>query len=187
MEEITVRWSSHSLSGTKGDGFWIGDEMGSNEFIFASKFYTKRVLNTEAIARNFTHLWRLRNGFKIKDVGDHIVLFIFDSKLEADRVVDSQPWSFDKHLLAIQRYEKQMPIRELCFDHIPFWVQVYDIPIKFINRSVSEGICLGIGEVYTIENSAMEGGDFMRIRVIIDISKPLCQGRRISMDDGSNG
>lgn len=109
MEDIIVGWSRLSLSGMEGDGFWIVDGMGSNEFILAAKFYTKGVLNTEAIARNFTQLWRSRNGFKIKDVGDHIVLFIFDSKLEADRVVASQPWSFDKHLVAIQRYENRMP------------------------------------------------------------------------------
>lgn len=62
---------------TEGDGFQIGNEMGSNEFILVAKFFTKRVLNIEAIARKFTHFWRLRNGFKIKDLGDHIVLFIF--------------------------------------------------------------------------------------------------------------
>ena len=120
-------------------------------------------------------------------MGDHIVLFIFDSKLEANRVVDSQPWSFDKHLMTIQCYEKRMPVRELCFNHIPFWVQVYDIPIRFMNRVVAKGIYSRIGEVCKKENSVMEDGDFMRIRVIIDISKPLCRGRNISMDDGSNG
>lgn len=47
-------WSHLSLLGFEGDGFLIGDKMGSNEFILATKFYTKCVLNTEAIARNFT-------------------------------------------------------------------------------------------------------------------------------------
>ena len=56
-----------------------------------------------------------------------------------------------------------------------------------MNRVVAEGIYSRIGEVCKKENSVMEDGDFMRIRVIIDIFKPLCQGRNISMDDGSNG
>ena len=29
-----------------------------------------------------------------------------------------------------------MHARDLCFGRIPFWVQVYDIPIRFINRVV---------------------------------------------------
>lgn len=90
-------------------------------------------------------LWHLRNGFKIKDLGDHIVLFIFDNKLEPDHVLASQPWSFDKHLVAIQRYELRMPARDLCFNITQLWVQVYDILVRFMNRVVAEDTCSGIG------------------------------------------
>lgn len=79
-----------------------------------------------------------------------------------------------------------MPAQDLCFDIIPLWVQVYDIPVRFMNRVVAEDICSGIGEVYPFEYSEMEGGDYMRVRVLY-ISKPLNRGRKISMDDGSNG
>ena len=48
----------------------------------------------------------------------------------------SQPRSFDKHFVLIQYYERNMHARDLCFDRIPFWVQVYDIPIRFLNRVV---------------------------------------------------
>ena len=58
MEEIIEGWSCLSLLGPKGDGFKLRNEMGSVEFILATKFYTKRVLNTDAIVRNFEELWR---------------------------------------------------------------------------------------------------------------------------------
>ena len=86
----------------------------------AAKFFMKRALNTVAIARNFSQLWRFRNGFKIKDLGNHIILLIFDNKLDTDRVLASQPWSFDKYLVAIQRYEAKTHARELFFDRVPF-------------------------------------------------------------------
>lgn len=111
----------------------------------AAKFFTKRVLNTNAIARNFWQLWHSRNGFKIKDLGNHVVLFIFDNKLNTDRVLVSQPSSFDKFLVAIQLYEKSTHACDLVFDMVPFWVQVYDIPIRFMNKAVAEGICSSIG------------------------------------------
>ena len=187
MEEITEGWRRLSLQGPEGDGFSLRPEMGSEEFILAAKFFTRRVLNTDAIARNFSQLWRSRNGFKIKDMGNHIILFIFDNKLDTDRVLASQPWSFDKFLVAIQRYDKNTPVRDLVFDRVPIWVQVYDIPIRFANKGVAEGICSGIGDVCPAELSVMEGGDFWRVRVIIDISKPLSRGRKITLDDGSAG
>ena len=91
MEEITEGWSRLSLQGPEGDGFRLRSEMGSEEFVLAAKFFTKRALNTDAIARNFSQLWCSRNGFKIKDLGNHIVLFIFDNKLDTDRILASQP------------------------------------------------------------------------------------------------
>ena len=75
MEEITEGWSRLSLQGPEDDGFRLWSEMGSEEFVLAAKFFTKRALNTDAIARNFSQLWCSRNGFKIKDLGNHIVSF----------------------------------------------------------------------------------------------------------------
>ena len=135
--------------------------MGSAGFILAAKFYTKRVLNTDTIARNFEQLWQSRNSFKVKDLGNHIVLFIFHNKLDMNRILASQPWSFDKYLVVLQRYETHMHARELCFDMVPFWAQVYDIPIKFRNKAVVEGICSGIRNVVSCDLVEMEGGDFM--------------------------
>lgn len=89
MEEITEGWSRLSLQGPKGDGFRLKSEMGPEEFILVCKFFTKRVLNTNAIARNFSQLWLSQNGFKIMDLGNHTILFIFYNKLDTDRVLAS--------------------------------------------------------------------------------------------------
>lgn len=186
MEDITNKWCRLSLSKQEGDGFSLHNEMSSNEFILAAKFYTNCILNTEPMARIFTQLWRSRNGFRIKDLGNHIVLFIFDNKLETDRILENQPWSFDKHIVALQRYEKGMHIRNLCFELVPFWVQLYDIAVLYMNKVVAKGICSRIGKVCSSENNEMESGDFMRVRAIIDVSKPLSRGRKISLEDGKN-
>ena len=89
--------------------------------------------------------------------------------------------------MAIQWYEKSTLARDLVFDKVPFWVQVYDIPFRFANKVVAKGICSGIGEVCPLDFSVMEGGDFMRMQVILDISKPLSCGRKITLDEGSVG
>ena len=86
--------------------------------------------------------------------------------------------------MAIQRYDKGTHARDLIFDRASFWVQVYDIPIQFMNKTVAEGICSGIGEVCASESPT---GDFLRVRVKIDILKLLSRGRKITIDDGSMG
>lgn len=70
---------------------------------------------------------------------------------------------------------------------VPFWVQVYDFPIQVMNKTVVEGICSSIREVCPSDFSDMEGGDYLRVRVVLDISKPLSCGRKITLDDGLVG
>ena len=53
-------------------------------------------------------------------------------------------------------------------------------------KVVAEGICSGIGKVCSLENNEMEGGYFMLVRVIIDVSKPLSRGQKISLENGTN-
>ena len=83
----------------------------------------------DAIALTFQPLWRSKNGFKVKNMGNHIVLFIFDNKREVETIIENDPWSFDKHLVVLQRYDKDTPFEELQFNYTSFWVQVHDIPI----------------------------------------------------------
>ena len=75
--------------------------MATPEFIIAAKFFMKRALNMDAIALTFQPLWRSKNGFNVKNMGNHIVLFIFDNKREVETIIENEPWSFDKHLMVL--------------------------------------------------------------------------------------
>lgn len=76
----------------------------------------------DVVARTFKQLWRSTNGFKIWHLGDHKVLFVFDNLPDVYRIIQSQPWSFDKHLVVVQKYDSDTPICELSFDKAFFWV-----------------------------------------------------------------
>ena len=93
---------------------------GHKDFSIAAKFITTRALNIDAIARTFTPLWRSRNGFKIKNLGEHKIPFTFDNKQDFDRILMSEPWSFNKRLVVMQRYEKDTLIHEIQFDRASF-------------------------------------------------------------------
>ena len=113
-----------------------------------------------------------------------MVLFTFDSKTEVDTILANEPWSFDKHLMVLRRYDGVSDVQLMDFNLTPFWIQVHGIPIKFMNPTVAEGLCETAGVVQNHSNLKTEGcGGFMRVRVLVDISQPLCRGRVITLDD----
>ena len=66
-----------SLQDLEDENFDLQSEMGLKDFTLAAKFQTKRVLNVKVVAQNFSQLWHTRNGFKIKDQGNHMTMCAF--------------------------------------------------------------------------------------------------------------
>ena len=109
MEELAKSWSCLTPSDVEGSHLSITEEDAVTDFVLATKFLTKRALNIEAIAKTFTPLWRMKNGFKVTKESDHVVLNI-------------EPWSFDKHLMLLHRYNKEVDILDIEFNTVTFWV-----------------------------------------------------------------
>ena len=118
-------------------------------------------------------------------MGNHILLFIFENQEDVTRVMNSEPWSFDKHLVVVQEYERNTPIKDVSFNKTSFWVQVYDIPIRYMTKEVAEEICSSVGEVCRSEtHPTEEGGCFVQVRVRVDVTQPLCRGRVVNLEEG---
>ena len=87
MEDLSVMWKKFLLS-EKEESEYIGqifETTGGK--VLAAKFFTRRVFNMEAIARTFKQLWQTKKSFEIKDMGNHVVLFVFSDKMDADKVL----------------------------------------------------------------------------------------------------
>ena len=97
----------------------------------------------------------------------------------------SEPWSFDKHLVLMQRYEKDTSIHEIQFNRASFWVQVHGISLRYMTMEAAEKICAVIGDVSRpMDPRESEGGMFLCLKISIDLSLPLCRGRLISLENG---
>ena len=68
------------------------------------------------------------------------------------------------------------------------WVQVHDIPLTFFNRGVAEELYTAVGEVCEdTKLYEMDGGHYFRVKVTMDVTIPLCRGRKISLENGATG
>ena len=104
--------------------------------------------------------------------------------MDVTRIIQSKPWCFDKHLVVLEKFEADVHVRELQFNKATFWVQVHDIPIRFMKREIAENIYDIIGEVSrSIGGVDEDGGSFIQVRVTLDIALPLCRGRLVSFEN----
>ncbi|KAK7816576.1 hypothetical protein CFP56_043919 [Quercus suber] len=162
MESLSGLWEKFSLSESEGRHFVVEDGVGEREFFLVARFYTGWVLSMEAIAKTLKGIWRTRRGFEVRDMGEHRVLFIFRDERDVEQIMNGEPWSFDKHLVALKRAEKLTDLSKLQFE---------------TTSKVFEN---------NPENEVYEGSNFIRVRVGVDITKPLCRGRKLAFRTGQD-
>ena len=122
MKDQTKNWAELSLSDREHTSFVLPKIHKSREHIIAAKFLTSRYLVMEVVICTFQQRWRSMNGYKIRNLGDHMVLFVFNNSSDVERIIENQPWSFDKHLVVLQTFEKFSKLKDLVFDIALFWV-----------------------------------------------------------------
>ena len=138
MKDLAKSWTKFSLSEKEELGFVLPKLQRKNEFMIVAKFLTPRVLNMDAVGRTFKRVWRCSDGFMIRNMNEHQMLFGFDEERDVNWILMNQPWSFDKHLVVVMRFEKDIPLKSLSFNIAMFWVQFHDIPIRYMTTEVAK-------------------------------------------------
>ncbi|KAK9988731.1 hypothetical protein SO802_028970 [Lithocarpus litseifolius] len=96
-------------------------------------------------------------------MGNHRVVFVFSDVSDVDKVLAGEPWTFDKHLVAMQRVEKHVDVRDLELTTTRFRVQVHDLPIG-LNLCVAKDI-VSIARDMDEDGAEIKGYNFQRLRV----------------------
>ncbi|TXG69371.1 hypothetical protein EZV62_004306 [Acer yangbiense] len=78
-------------------------------------------------------------------------------------------------------------ISNLSFSKTAFWVQIHDIPIMCMNRRTVKWLAEQIGKVIEIPTESRDcWGKYLRVKVLIDISRPLKRWLRLKLDKSDN-
>lgn len=119
--------------------------------------------------------------------GQPQVLFEFKDPSDVERVLKGEPRSFDKNLVALKRVSRHTDVRNSVFDRTSFWVLVHNLPIGSFPMGVAKEVVSVAGVVDESETKMGngEGCNFLRVRVFVNPSDPLCKGTEIGWKDGS--
>ena len=116
-------------------------------------------------------------------MGENRALFLFQTMDDLDRVLQLGPWSYDKYLLILHKLQAGDSAQKACLERVSFWVQIHGLPTMSQTKEV--GMCigetLGVVEKVDVDDSGFCMGEFLRIRVSLNITEPLCRGRKIRL------
>nr|POE57687.1 hypothetical protein CFP56_13948 [Quercus suber] len=181
MAGLENLWSRLTLDDEEEYGAEVPKPVEETVHRLAGRFFTKRTLNVESVARTFKPLWKPNGELKLRDLGDNILLFEFSDALDLARVLEFEPWTFDKNIVVFREVAEVEEVPSLEFFGVNFWVQMHNLPPTSLNQATGEAIGNSIGKVIDVADPEDdgEGGEFLRVRISIDITKPLPRCRKL--------
>ncbi|KAK6159100.1 hypothetical protein DH2020_006414 [Rehmannia glutinosa] len=120
-------------------------------------------------------LWRLVKGIFNKELSNRTFLFQFFHKLDSKRVLEGGPWTYDNYLLILHQLVAGEIPTSIALNFVDFWVQIHDLHIGFMSVAIGTKIGNFISSFldYNDSNNSSIWRNYMRIRVRLDVRKPL--------------
>lgn len=108
----------------------------------------------------------------------------FSNIEDRDRIVNASPWAVKGHIIVFQQWSPSATLSELVFTKSPFWVQIHNLPLNRVNLENAKVIGNLLGSFISYDDVAnkQKFKVYMRIRVAIDVTKPIKTGIFLKME-----
>ncbi|KAK9950683.1 hypothetical protein M0R45_006158 [Rubus argutus] len=192
MEEIQTSFAKTlTLTAEEAEGisFEEEDDEVNDAFIAMSlvvRVYTDKPVHRQAFADRILELWQPVGEVKVKVLAGGLFLFTFSVSDDKKKVIDFAPWVYDKAFVLLEEPDGNMAPSLMQLKHIDLWVQCHNLPLKKMSMRMGGAIGNKLGKFLEVDcdESGACVGKFMRIKVRLDISKPLWRGFPIDLSSG---
>lgn len=188
-DDLLEKCSKLKLSDEENDVVDLGDSIPQeiNEqvsLMLVGKLITNRPFNTDAFKRTMTHAWEVSRKVVIQSVTANLFVFQFFHWRDREKVLEGRPWCFDQSLLVLNELSGNEQPEKVPLSFSPFWVRIYHLPFNCRSDNDMRAIMTALGHVITIEPDALGLSKFRRVRLMLDINKPLRRTQKIRGKDG---
>lgn len=150
------------------------------------KVLADRPVHTEALEQTLGKVWCPIRGIDCKDLGLNHFLFTFHQPSGKKRAIHDGPWLFGKDLIVVVDFDGRKRLEDIKFDNIPIWIRVSGLPLGMMNKETGEMIGNEVGAFVDmdLEEDGSAVGQYLRIKVRLNITKPLMRGVSLVVEDG---
>ncbi|KAJ1438438.1 hypothetical protein SESBI_03049 [Sesbania bispinosa] len=141
------------------------------------KILTDKPIHTNRLQSALSGIWCHPKGFRVEELSTKVFQFFFEDDRDVNRILTGSPWLFRNSWLNLKRWERGSKVEDLNFSNVPVHIQLWGLPNYCKTKKMGQriGPCMGVvteSEIYEVRDK----GTFIRLRVMMDISKPLKAG-----------
>lgn len=163
------------------------EEIDKYELCLVGRFLTEKNINTRAMKVKIADIWKPTMGINIKELESGIYLFQFFYKEDKSWVMNGGPWSFDNAMLLLHEIGLGEEPLKVALWHLDIWIQIHDLPNGFMSETVGQqlGNFFGSFVAYDPKNNNSILREYMRIKIKLNVRKPLKRKKKIKRKNGS--
>nr|XP_020154401.2 uncharacterized protein LOC109739757 [Aegilops tauschii subsp. strangulata] len=137
-----------------------------------ARVHTERTYSQYWFFRNMRSAWDLAKDVKIRPLEDNLYTLQFGCLGDWERVMEEGPWTFKGKAVVLSLYDGITKPSSIELNKIDIWMQIHDLPDGFYPKI--KALSATVGEfIYAETKSHDFEGNFARIRVRINVTKPL--------------
>lgn len=123
-----------------------------------------------------------------RDPTDRLFVVTVRNEEAAKDIMENSPWSVKGYSVHVQLWPDHLAIEELPTNKIAVWIQMRGVPPYMYSITNVEEMVEHFGVFITMDDP-VESGDgsycFLRVRVMLDVRRPLPTGFTLPREDGS--
>lgn len=150
-------------------------------------FLTNRKINFGAMQETLSSIWRPVKGVFMEESNyPNLFIFKFFHELDIKRVLDDGPWTFNQQVLLLKKLDVNEQLKDVKLTDLYMWIQIYDLPIGFNSEIILKSIGNYMGKFLEVDPKNFKGlgKNYLRIKVALDVRRPLKIGMKIKKAGG---
>ncbi|KAM0865473.1 hypothetical protein ACQ4PT_043245 [Festuca glaucescens] len=151
-----------------------------------SKVHTSRSFSTDALVEKMKVLWNLSHDPIRREAGENLFIFQMFCLGDWKKVAHQGPWTFRGWGVLIEDYDRLSDPEKFVFGGIYVWAQIHGIPELYRKKEVVDDLARRVGKIKEVQMAPklFYDGNYVRIRVRVDISRPLMRFVSLTMPEG---
>ena len=123
--------------------------------------------------------WNPSRHISVRKVDRNTFVFSFEHETDRALAYNRRPWTIRGAHLVLKIWSPDLALTEIDFTSSTFWVQVHGLPPIWYNKENIKLVGNKAGSVVVVDFSESPSGiwqRFARVRVNVNVNKPLCPG-----------